>query len=294
MEHQDDQSSSRDRAASEHATVRSDLENTLSTALDRVDALSAEMVELQRRAALGAVAGLLAHEVNNILTPVLARVRVARKPDASPDAVEAALRAADECVSKTAEIARAILALGRGGTADQPQTADILDTARLALAALGRDLGRDGITCELRIAPDTRAAIAASSLQQVFVNLFQNARNAMVRGPASGRRLTVECRRLEGPIGTLLLDVVDTGPGIPVERQATIFEPFDRPRTDSAGTGLGLTVCRELLVAAGGSIRIGDRSGGAHLVIRLPAAADAGADSAEAATPASSPGRRAG
>ncbi|MGP1273283.1 MAG: sensor histidine kinase [Phycisphaerales bacterium] len=270
---------------------------TLATSLDRVqhdvEALAAEMVQLQRQAALGAVAGLLAHEVNNILTPALTHVRLARKDGASDEQVQRALAVTDDSIGRTAEIARAILALGRGGVADETPRAAVLDAARAAVAALGRDLGRDGITCEFRIDESMAVAMTPTSLQQVFVNLFQNARTAMLQERQAGR-LTVEAAGMDSsPWNTGGVEIVvrDTGPGIRACDRERVFEPFMRGRGASAepGSGLGLSVCRELITAAGGTIRLEPSSGphdpneaehsadaeheGARFVIRIPRAA---------------------
>ena len=292
-------------------------QDSLAASLHRVqhdvETLAEEMVHLQRQAALGAVAGLLAHEVNNILTPVLAHVRIARKPGADTEQIERALAVTDDSIGRTAEIARAILALGRGGVVDEVPSADVLEVARSALAALGRDLGRDGITCELRIAAGVRVQISPTSFQQVMVNLFQNARTAMLThsGAIQGARLTVSARTFESSpwnSGGVEIVVQDSGPGVRPEDRERIFDPFVRGvnPTCPRGSGLGLSVCRELVSAAGGTIRLEPESGphdpsdtdrtrpdapaGARFVIRLPAVkmAERGEPRADANDPGAS------
>ncbi|MEO0629660.1 MAG: HAMP domain-containing sensor histidine kinase [Planctomycetota bacterium] len=239
-------------------------------------ALSDEVVELQKRAALGAVAGLLAHEVNNILTPVLTYVRLAQRDDSNEQAVRRALAEAESGVKRTTEIAAAILSLGRGGVTNQADRANVLDVIRQSAATLGRDLSRDSISCTIVAPDDLEAAIAPTSLQQVLVNLLQNARSAILGSAAKSGSITITCSTWN--TDRVRIEVADDGPGIEVTARQRVFEPFVRGGTGTVGTGLGLTVCRELLTAAGGTIHIdpgtGENAGrGATFIIDLPMAA---------------------
>ncbi|MEO1717375.1 MAG: HAMP domain-containing sensor histidine kinase [Planctomycetota bacterium] len=244
--------------------------------------LGDEMVELQKRAALGAVAGLLAHEVNNILTPVLAYVRLAQRADADDQAVQRALDEAESGVRRTTEIASAILSLGRGGGRDASARANVLDVIRQSAATLGRDLSRDGITCRIVAPEDIDAAIEPTPLQQVLVNLLQNARSAILSSKRGRGSISVTCSTWN--TDRVRIEVADDGPGISEAARKRMFEPFVRGGNGTAGTGLGLTVCRELLRAAKGDISFTpSESGGATFVIDLPAAPKETAVRSEAA-----------
>ncbi len=238
-----------------------------------VGALNEEVVELQKRAAMGGVAGLLAHEINNILTPVLSYARLAQRKDAGPETIEQALRETVEGIGRTTEIAAAILSLGSSGGTDQGTRSNVREVVRQSVAALGRDLSRDGISCQIRVPPDLEAAIAPTSLQQVLVNLLQNARLAMLDSGGGGS-IEIDCSTWN--TGRLRLAVADNGPGIDAKTRERIFEPFVRGGQNTPGTGLGLTVCRELLEAVGGTIHAeASASGGAKFVIELASAAEA-------------------
>lgn len=239
-----------------------------------VGALNDEIVELQKRAALGAVSGLLAHEVNNILTPVLTYVRLAQRPDAGPDAVRRALHEAESGVLRTTEIAAAILSLGRGGVREQAERSNVLSVIRQSAATLGRDLSRDQISCRIVAADDLEARIAPTSLQQILVNLLQNARSAILSGPRRAGSIEITCSTWN--TDRVRIEVADDGPGIPEPARPHIFEPFVRGNDGTVGTGLGLTVCRELLHTAKGTIHIETSpTGGAKFVIELPRASKA-------------------
>jgi signal transduction histidine kinase len=102
-------------------------------------------------------------------------------------------------------------------------------------------------------------------LHQVLANLVSNAIHHM----PSGGTLTLRAHRNENEV---VIEVADTGPGIPAERLEHIFERFVKAG-DSAGTGLGLSIARDLVEAHGGTLTAANRSqGGALFTIRLPAA----------------------
>ena len=91
---------------------------------------------------------------------------------------------------------------------------------------------------------------SAQGLRQVLMNLAANALQAM---PEGGR---LRCRTRALPGGRIELVVADTGPGVPAEVRARLFEPFFTTRPD--GTGLGLALCREIVVQHGGQITLDD------------------------------------
>jgi two-component system sensor histidine kinase HydH len=103
----------------------------------------------------------------------------------------------------------------------------------------------------------------AALLRPAVLNLIRNAVQAM---PAGGR-LTVRVARAGG---TVTVTVADTGPGIPRAAREAVFTPFFTTR--AKGTGLGLTVVRELVAALGGVVEVEDPAEGAALTVRLPAA----------------------
>jgi signal transduction histidine kinase len=89
-------------------------------------------------------------------------------------------------------------------------------------------------------------------LQQVLLNLILNSLEALSECPVGSRRLSIRLERTES--GDAAIAVEDTGPGIPAERLAAIFEPFHT--TKPSGLGLGLPICRSIMEAHGGRIRI--------------------------------------
>ncbi|MFA9478466.1 sensor histidine kinase [Phycisphaerales bacterium AB-hyl4] len=228
----------------------------------------AGLTESHRLATLGTIATIIAHEYNNILTPMIsyAQLALANPDDAALNrkALEKALSGAE----RAAHISSSLLGFAR----DEPnQTqANLPTVVDESLACLGRDPKRDGINLTLDI-PDVTVAINPLDLQQVLLNLVLNARKAMTRGGAL---------RITGQVNNdhVALDIADTGPGIPDAIRERLFEPFvtheltDTPAPGSQkGTGLGLCICRDLLTRAGGKINVTSPPGqGATFHLQLP------------------------
>ena len=278
------------------------LEVAVQTLQDRIDLLQATLTQQQRLATLGMVTSVIAHEFNNILTPMINYTRYAVTAKADDELKEKALAKALTGAEKLAAISQSLLGFARG---DPSTTALVRAAIHETLTCLSRDLSKDGITLTIEAPDDLAVAMNAGQFQQVLMNLIVNARAAMIdpgHGAAKrgGRRLTIRAtrttKRSKGGNGgnRAVIEITDTGPGIDPEVLPHIFEPFfstkrsenqasgsentgqDVPR---GGTGLGLTICQELVQAAGGELRVqskwGEQAGGGtgtSFFIELPLA----------------------
>lgn len=253
--------------------------------LARLNDLSAKLAEsqehlahAQRLATLGTLCGAIAHEFNNMLTPVLSYAQLALQSPDDRELVQKALQKVVENTEKAATICSSLLGFIREDS--QPQSVDIALCVSNTLSCLGRDLAKDGIRLECRIADGLAAAIRPVALQQVLLNLILNAVQAMKPSPGT---LSIDAHRStwkhsDGTVESgVEIAVGDTGCGIPPELLDRIFEPFVRarkPGTMEPGTGLGLAICRRLVTDAGGTITVESKAGtGTTFTIRLPAAA---------------------
>lgn len=249
----------------------------------RTDALEAELQHAQRLASLGTLAAIIAHELNNILTPVLNYAQLALHASDKPEQAERALRKTVEGVRRASRITDAVLGFAREG-GDEPPRSDVADVIEETFACLGRDLARDSIVLERDVPQGLAVSMAPTSLQQVLLNLVLNAREAMLGGRGT---MTVQARRStwntneDTLIEGVEIAVRDTGKGISPERLATLFEPFattirtpeEREQGAHRGVGLGLAVCRQLVEGAGGEIACDSEVGvGTTFTIRLPLA----------------------
>jgi len=238
---------------------------------ERADALHRQIVALQRISSLGIIAGGVFHELNNALTPILNYAKLAlRNPD--PEYRERALKKILDASQRAAAIAGGVLGLSRPGR--DPNHREPVDLGRLVedvVTLIEKDLRRHNVRLELQMASRPFARINAAQIQQVLINLLINARQAMPDGGVVRLGLGLD------PSGrTAELSVADEGSGIAPEHLRRIFEPFFSTKTAPdagglGGTGLGLAVCRDIVEAHHGRIRVESRPGrGSTFTLLLP------------------------
>jgi signal transduction histidine kinase len=225
-----------------------------------------------RLATLGTIASVIAHEYNNILTPIMSYAQYALSPDAEEAMMRKALEKALLGCERAAKISSSLLGFAR--EADEQHVARLPEAISEAVGCLARDPARDGIELIIDV-PDVLIAISPLNLQQVLLNLMLNARKAMHRTGGTLRISGFE----DGSV--VRVAVADSGPGIPEPIMDRLFEPFVTHRIDQGeavgerqGTGLGLCICRELLRNAGGSIAVESKPSGATFHLTVPRADD--------------------
>ncbi|HVX86359.1 MAG TPA: HAMP domain-containing sensor histidine kinase [Phycisphaerae bacterium] len=273
----------------------SSIELALDALQTRIDQLQQNLAQQNKLATLGMVTAVLAHEFNNILTPMISYTRFALSDKGDEPLRTKALNKALTGAERLANISKSLLGFARG---DESTAADVAAAVSETLACLSRDPAKDGITLTLEIQPGLRVAMNAGQLQQVLMNLVVNARSALLSPPAPAtpdapprraiKRLSITGKIIKrGKIAEIR--IADTGPGIPPHVRDRMFDPFfSTKRPDSStplaspdpedtvprgGTGLGLTICQELITAAGGAIREeGSPGQGALFILELPLA----------------------
>jgi signal transduction histidine kinase len=249
--------------------------DALARATDRLGRLESELDHSQRLATLGTLAAGIAHEINNLLTPVISYAQLAKAHTSDPTQVGKAL---DKIIGGSEAVARIVQAvLGFASVeAGQPEVANVAETLRECLECLARDPAKDGISLIQRIDAETCVRMPPLSLQQVLLNLIINACNAM---RPRGGELRIDAS--PGREGTTIITVADTGPGLPRDLLNNLFEPFaSRPIATACGqapgamrkqggTGLGLSICRRLIDAANGTINATNGPSGAIFTLTL-------------------------
>jgi PAS domain S-box-containing protein len=238
-----------------------------------------QRLRAQRLESLGALAGGIAHDLNNMLTPVsllLDDLGDPRNPP-TPDLV-ASVRVS---VKRGAMMLRQLLTFGRGIEGERKP---------IAIAELCADLGRiinstfpKSIRLELQVPAGLGDVLGdATQLHQVLLNLCVNARDAMPHGGVlriQASPLVLAAANLarwpgSQPGNHILLEVIDTGEGIPQEYIDRIFEPFFTTKTPDKGTGLGLSTSLGIVRGHGGSITAESTPGqGTTFRLALPAVA---------------------
>ena len=241
--------------------------------------LSAEQMQrMQRMENIGLLATRVAHDLNNMLTPMLLAAPMLRESIRDPAALSL-LETMEASVVRATALVRQILdyAQGEGGQARLVPLQQLLhEIARFMEETFPRH-----IAVEKRI-PDDLWMVSAnlSQIHQVLLNLCVNARDAMARGGTLRlRALNCQLDAIDataingGRAGAfLLLEVADTGIGFPAEVLAHMWEPFITTKTESKGTGLGLSTVRSIIVDHGGFIQFNTRPGyGSCFKVYLPA-----------------------
>jgi nitrogen fixation negative regulator NifL len=225
-------------------------------------------IQSDKLADMGTLLAGVAHELNNPLTVVTGYSGILRRALGDgplAERVDKIAIAAHRCV----RIVQNFLALARHYPPERQQVR-LNQIVREAVELLAYPLRVDNVEVRLDLADDLPVLWADShQLHQVMVNLITNAHQAMHAGEST-RRLTIRTRSEE--LGSrVLLEVVDTGPGIPDQLRARIFEPFFTTKPVGQGTGLGLPLCRGIIETHGGCIRVDSKAGqGATFRIELP------------------------
>jgi len=227
--------------------------------LEEREKLRAALARGERLATVGALAAGVAHEINNPLTTILgyANLLLEDKPPGHAD--RAALELVAEEARRVQGIVRSLLDYSRpsaeGGVQHGPL--DVAELCQRTAALCAPILRARRVELVLDVAPELpRPRADARRLEQVFVNLAQNAAQAMDGG---GGQLTIRARA-HGTDG-LEIAFVDQGPGIPAELLARIFEPFFTTKGPGMGTGLGLAVSQQIVLDHGGRIEVESQLG---------------------------------
>jgi len=250
----------------------------LAAAQHEIRQLKEQLVQTQRLATIGTITAVIAHEFNNLLTPVISYSQFALQSAESdkPDA-ELIRKALSKCyvgASKAGRICTSMLGLARGESERGPVAVQALIDETLAV--LARDPQKDGIALRVQVQPGLTVVGDPIQLEQVLLNLLINARQAMIG--SKGGSITIRAAASEED-GQARLLVIDTGPGIAERNIEKIFEPFfttkgTARRGEERGTGLGLAICRDIIDAHQGKIDVQSELGrGTTFTLLLPRAA---------------------
>jgi nitrogen fixation/metabolism regulation signal transduction histidine kinase len=225
------------------------------------------LVASERIAAWQEVARRLAHEIKNPLTPIRMsletlteahRTQHPRFADLFRDSARVVLEEVDR-------LRRIVDEFSRFARLPKPQLAPV-DLSELAQSVLALYAAPPpGVTLQPTLQPGVVAKVDRDQLTQVLVNLVKNAEEAM---GAKGGALRVRVKATETDA---IVEVEDSGPGIPPEHRARIFEPYFT--TKEGGTGLGLAIASRILQEHGGKLEVGGEPGeGARFSVVLPRA----------------------
>jgi signal transduction histidine kinase len=251
------------------------LQRQVAAAQEQLEYLRDQLTESQRLATIGTIAAVIAHEFNNLLTPICSysQYALSSAESDSPDMplIRKALSKAFASSTKAGKICASMLALARGESSfGHVSVQQLVDEV---LQVLAREPQKDGIALRVQVQPDLSVEGDTVQLEQVLLNLLINARQAML---GKGGSLTIKASSEEG--GQVKIQVIDTGAGIPAALLGRIFEPFFTTKDaskkgEAKGSGLGLHICREIIEHHQGRIEVTSELGrGTTFSIYLPTA----------------------
>ena len=224
--------------------------------------IEAEFLRAQRLDSVGALAGGMAHDLNNALSPILMGIQIIRRQLHDPETRQM-LTVMEANTHRGAEMVRQVLTFARGREGER----DLLNVGRLVreMENIIRQTLPKSIAVTATVPPDLWPVLGnATQLHQVLLNLCVNARDAM----PGGGELTLAVDNVElspeeakgipeaAPGPYVMLLVSDTGSGIPPEVLPRIFEPFFTTKDPGKGTGLGLSTIARIIRNHGGFVSV--------------------------------------
>jgi two-component system NtrC family sensor kinase len=223
-------------------------------------------MQSEKLAAVGLLAAGAMHEINNPVTAIVAYAQLLLKSDLGERQRADVARIAAEAL-RASRIVQNLLSFSRPM---RPQKAplDFNDAVGGALDRRSRQLAADHIAVHTHLRSGLLLVEADRyQLEQVFINIINNARDAMLAQP-DHRRLTVSTTAGDGRVCATF---DDSGPGIAPADLDRIFDPFFTTKEEGRGTGLGLAVCYGILKEHSGRINAHNLpAGGARFVVELP------------------------
>ena len=242
--------------------------------------LESQFLRSQRMESIGRLVGGIAHDLGNLLVPILLGVKVLRRRESGDERVRQTLSMIEKSAERGSNMVEQVLAFARGVEGERValQAGAIVEEVEKIVT----ETFPDDITMEVNIPEDLARIIGdATQVQQVLMNLSVNARDAMPDGgriEISAREIEVtddEARRLiDAEAGNYVcIEVSDTGTGIPDDVIDKIFEPFFSTKPEGDGTGLGLSTASSIVKSHDGFLDVqSERGKGTTFRVYLPVA----------------------
>ncbi|MCC7051867.1 MAG: PAS domain S-box protein [Gemmatimonadaceae bacterium] len=243
--------------------------------------LEAQFLRAQRLESIGTLAGGIAHDLNNVLAPIMMSIELLKSGETDPERLET-LATIESASQRGADMVRQVLSFARG-TEGVRQPIDVGLLAR-DVVKIARETFPKDIAVRLRTVLGPWLIDAdATQIHQVLMNMVVNARDAMPHGGTLELSIanvvlddTYAGMHTESRPGRYLsITVADTGRGIPPEVMERLFEPFFTTKEQGKGTGLGLSTVHTIVRTHGGFVTVYSEPGhGARFVVHLPARID--------------------
>lgn len=232
--------------------------------IEKLKKLNEQLVRTEKLAAMGTLSAGVAHEINNPLASIFSLVQMLQTKQNLDDETKEMLRLVQTQISRITGVTRDMLNFSKA----RPAARNLVDINAVLETAL-RLARFDKSFQKLRLIKNfdehlPKIVADADQLQQVFLNLLLNARDAM----SDGGNLEI---KTESNGEEITIEIADTGTGIAPENIKQIFDPFFTTKPTGKGTGLGLAVCYGIVTAHDGRIEAAPNNGsGTRFVISLP------------------------
>jgi signal transduction histidine kinase len=231
--------------------------------------LREQLLRAQRLSSVGTLASSVAHEFNNILTTIMNYAKLGMRPETDSAARLQALEKILKGSQRAATVINSMLGFARNQSTHREMT-DLVALLEEVLVLTGKDLSKHQVKAETKFVDRPQAPVIRGQIEQILLNLIINARQAMPRGGL----LRIEVRENKRS-HMAEIAIADTGVGIPPEQLRLIFEPFyttkEPDENGHGGSGLGLSVCRQIIEQHQGRIRVESVVGkGSKFTVKLP------------------------
>ncbi len=232
-------------------------------------ALERQLIQNERLRAVGQLVSGVAHELNNPLTSIAGLSEFLLEQAQVSEADRQHLRVIHDQAERAGRIVQNLLVFARKGLPEKAGI-DVNNLAARTALLVAYDLKLRRVELERRVSPEAVTVLGDQyELQQVLLNLLTNAAHAVSQLPEDAeRRIILETAR---DLGTVLVRVRDTGPGVAPELQPHLFSPFFTTKQPGEGTGLGLSISYGIIQSHDGTLSYAPGpEGGAEFTIALP------------------------
>ncbi|MDW8304881.1 MAG: ATP-binding protein [Acidobacteriota bacterium] len=229
--------------------------------IERLRKLHEHLIQTEKLAAMGTLTAGIAHEINNPLASISSLIQIIQKNKNLDEDVKEKLKIILSQIMRIKQVTSDMMEFSRV----RPSSRTLLNInsvleSSLRLVSFDKTFQKIEVKKEFdNFLPEVYADI--NQMQQVFLNILLNARDAM----PNGGKLTIKTLEEENFV---VIEFTDTGIGIEKENLRKVFDPFFT--TKSKGTGLGLAVCYGIVTAHGGKIEAQSDSGKTKFIVRLP------------------------
>ena len=245
----------------------------------RLELTSQQLIRAEKLATVGQVAAAVAHELGNILTPLLMYAKLIYKEASDKEGQSEIAEFATQITriaNRASDMLRQLVDAARSERAMMIPV-DVRQVIDNSLALLAPQIKKKGINVQKQYHPENLPLVVGrpDQLEQLFINISLNAFDAMPNG--GDFTVTVELGdsidKRSGEVSCIIIHLSDTGIGIPPEDIGFLFEPFYTTKERGAGSGLGLFVSYLIIDQHGGTIDVESQLGdGTDFIIKLPTA----------------------